>query len=62
MIIKPKGVLSKKYHIQREYECAANYYLKQRTIEVLRAIKIHTIKNQLSLLDIETADSLTLVR
>jgi len=44
---KQKGVLSKKYHIQREKKYAAKYRLKRRTIEVLKAIETHTIKHQL---------------
>jgi len=57
---KQKGVLSKKYHIQRENGYAAKYRLKRRTNEVLKAIKTHTTKHQLALLDIGTADGLML--
>lgn len=57
---KQKGVLSKNYHIQRENKYAAKYRLKRRTNEVLKAIKTHTTKHQLALLDIGTADGLML--
>jgi ubiquinone/menaquinone biosynthesis C-methylase UbiE len=60
IIPKHKGVLSKKYHIQRKNTYAAKYRLKRRTNEVLKAIKTHIIKDQLALLDIGTADGLML--
>ena len=60
MIPKQKGVLSKNYHIQREHRSAAKYRLKRRTDEDLKAIKTHTTKHQLALLDIGTADGLML--
>lgn len=55
-----KEFYPKNYHIQRENECAAKYRLKRRTTEVLKTIKRYATQNQLTLLDIETADSLML--
>lgn len=55
-----KGVLSIEYHREREQNVALKYRLKRRTNEVLKAIKTHTTKHQLALLDIGTADGLML--